>query len=182
MGILNTKWHLVRAFFKIWFSFVLRLFFSRRKYVFERFNIFYRTGPHIVADKCKHNFHHLSCVATSVLRMRLLHVISFSKKLRWLAQTNGNYFENAIVCSKCTLKTTSATQLYHNATDMLVFPFLRCLFPPFYCEKLDRFIFTDKLFATTTKYYCHSFDWQNNVINKTVKNCFVTIQSNWIFL
>ncbi len=29
----------------------------------------------------------LSCVATSVLRMRLLHVFAFSKKLRWLAQT-----------------------------------------------------------------------------------------------
>ncbi len=29
----------------------------------------------------------LSCVATSVLRMRLLHVVAFSKKLRWLAQT-----------------------------------------------------------------------------------------------
>jgi len=27
----------------------------------------------------------LSCVATSVLRMRLLHVVAFSKKLRWLA-------------------------------------------------------------------------------------------------
>jgi len=30
----------------------------------------------------------LSCFATSVLRMRLLHVFAFSKKLRWLAQTN----------------------------------------------------------------------------------------------
>jgi len=29
----------------------------------------------------------LSCVATSVLRMRSLHVVAFSKKLRWLAQT-----------------------------------------------------------------------------------------------
>jgi len=29
----------------------------------------------------------LSCVATSVLRMRLLQVVEFSKKLRWLAQT-----------------------------------------------------------------------------------------------
>ncbi len=29
----------------------------------------------------------LSCIATSVLRMRLLHVVEFSKKLRWLAQT-----------------------------------------------------------------------------------------------
>jgi len=29
----------------------------------------------------------LSCVATSVLRLRLLHVVAFSKKLRWLAQT-----------------------------------------------------------------------------------------------
>jgi len=28
-----------------------------------------------------------SCVATSVLRMRLLHGVAFSKKLRWLAQT-----------------------------------------------------------------------------------------------
>jgi len=27
----------------------------------------------------------LSCVATSVLRMRLLHVVALSKKLRWLA-------------------------------------------------------------------------------------------------
>jgi hypothetical protein len=31
----------------------------------------------------------LSCVATSVLRMRLLHVVAFSKKLRWLAQTKA---------------------------------------------------------------------------------------------
>jgi hypothetical protein len=29
----------------------------------------------------------LSCVATSVLRMRLLHAVAFSKKLHWLAQT-----------------------------------------------------------------------------------------------
>ncbi len=29
----------------------------------------------------------LSCVATSVLRMRLLHAVAFSKKLPWLAQT-----------------------------------------------------------------------------------------------
>jgi len=29
----------------------------------------------------------LSCVATSVLRIRLLHVVAFSKKLRCLAQT-----------------------------------------------------------------------------------------------
>ncbi len=29
----------------------------------------------------------LSRVATSVLRMRLLHVVAFSMKLRWLAQT-----------------------------------------------------------------------------------------------
>ncbi len=29
----------------------------------------------------------LSCVATSVLRMRLLHVVAFSKKLQWWAQT-----------------------------------------------------------------------------------------------
>jgi len=29
----------------------------------------------------------LSCMATSVLRMRLLHVVAFSKILRWLAQT-----------------------------------------------------------------------------------------------
>ncbi len=29
----------------------------------------------------------LSYVATSVLRMRLLHVVAFSKKLRWLAKT-----------------------------------------------------------------------------------------------
>ena len=29
----------------------------------------------------------LSCVATSVLRMRLLHAVAFSKKLRWLTQT-----------------------------------------------------------------------------------------------
>jgi len=29
----------------------------------------------------------LSCVATSVLRMRLLHAVMFSKKLRWLTQT-----------------------------------------------------------------------------------------------
>jgi len=28
----------------------------------------------------------LSCVATSVLRMRLLHTVAFSKKLRWLTQ------------------------------------------------------------------------------------------------
>jgi len=31
--------------------------------------------------------YYLSCVATSVLRMRLLHAVAFSKKLRWLAQT-----------------------------------------------------------------------------------------------
>ena len=29
----------------------------------------------------------LSCVATSVSRMHLLHVVAFSKKLRWLDQT-----------------------------------------------------------------------------------------------
>ncbi len=28
----------------------------------------------------------LGCVATSVLRMRLLNMVAFSKKLRWLAQ------------------------------------------------------------------------------------------------
>jgi hypothetical protein len=33
------------------------------------------------------SFENLSCVATSVFRMRLLHVVAFSKKLRWLAQT-----------------------------------------------------------------------------------------------
>jgi hypothetical protein len=32
-------------------------------------------------------FLYLSCVATSVLRMRLLHAVAFSKKLPWLAQT-----------------------------------------------------------------------------------------------
>ncbi len=31
----------------------------------------------------------LNCVSTSVLRMRLLHVVAFSKKLRWLAQIKG---------------------------------------------------------------------------------------------
>ncbi len=35
----------------------------------------------------KTNRHPLSCVATSVLRMRLLHMVAFSMKLRWLAQT-----------------------------------------------------------------------------------------------
>jgi len=29
----------------------------------------------------------LSCVATSVLRIHLMHVVAFLKKLRWLAQT-----------------------------------------------------------------------------------------------
>jgi len=44
--------------------------------------------------------------------MRLLHVVAFSKKLRWLAQSNqGNYFENATACSKRMLKTIVATQL-----------------------------------------------------------------------
>jgi hypothetical protein len=33
-------------------------------------------------------FLHLSCVATSVLRMRLLHAIAFSKKLLWFGSTN----------------------------------------------------------------------------------------------
>ncbi len=31
--------------------------------------------------------YHKKCVATSVLRMRLLHVVAFSKRSRWLAQT-----------------------------------------------------------------------------------------------
>ncbi len=35
----------------------------------------------------KRNVVALSCVATSVLRMRLMQVVAFSKKLRWLAQT-----------------------------------------------------------------------------------------------
>jgi len=35
-----------------------------------------------MTEKCT-----LSCDATSVLRMRLLYVVAFSKKLRWLAQT-----------------------------------------------------------------------------------------------
>ncbi len=37
-------------------------------------------------DVILNNKNNLSCVATSVLRMRLLHAVAFSKKLRWLAQ------------------------------------------------------------------------------------------------
>ncbi len=33
------------------------------------------------------NYYNLSCVAMNVLRMRLLHAVAFSKKLRWLTQT-----------------------------------------------------------------------------------------------
>jgi len=57
----------------------------------------------------------LSCVATSVLRMRLLHVVAFPKKLRWLAQTK--YFENTTSCSKRTLKTTVATLSLNQESD-----------------------------------------------------------------
>jgi len=32
-------------------------------------------------------FCHLSCIATRVFSMRLLHAVAFSKKLHWLAQT-----------------------------------------------------------------------------------------------
>jgi len=62
--------------------------------------------------------------------MRLLHVVAFSKKLPWLAQTKvitlktqllvgsnqGNYFENATACSKRMLKTTVATQLNYETS------------------------------------------------------------------
>jgi len=42
--------------------------------------------------------------------MRLLHVVAFLKKLRWLT-----YFENATACSKRMRKTLVATQLNNTA-------------------------------------------------------------------
>jgi hypothetical protein len=47
-----------------------------------------------------------SCVATSVLRMRLLQAVALL-----VGSNQNNYFENATACSKLTLKTTVATQL-----------------------------------------------------------------------
>jgi len=43
--------------------------------------------------------------------MCLLDAVAFSKKLPWLAQNQGNYFENATACSKHMRKTLVATQL-----------------------------------------------------------------------
>jgi len=42
---------------------------------------------HYTNESNVNRFDDLNCVAMSVLRMRLLHVVGFSKKLRWLAQT-----------------------------------------------------------------------------------------------
>jgi hypothetical protein len=44
----------------------------------------------------------LSCIATVVFNVRLLHAFAFSKKLPWLTQAQRNYFENAAACSKRT--------------------------------------------------------------------------------
>jgi len=55
----------------------------------------------------------LSCVATSVLRMRLLHAVAF-KEITLVDSNQGNYFENATACSKRMRKTLVATQLYLN--------------------------------------------------------------------
>jgi len=52
----------------------------------------------------------LSCDATIVLRMRLLHVVAFSKKLRWLAPSKQNFYDFMLLtifkilnnmCTKC---------------------------------------------------------------------------------
>jgi len=56
--------------------------------------------------------------------MRLMHAVAFSKKLHWLAQNQCNYFENATACSKRTLKTTVATQLYLMGANLLFFAIL----------------------------------------------------------
>jgi len=40
-----------------------------------------------ISIKKESHVSNLSCVATSVLRMLLLHAVAFSKKLPWLAQT-----------------------------------------------------------------------------------------------
>jgi len=37
-----------------------------------------------------------SCVAMNVLRMRLLHAVGFSKRLRWLAQTKVITFKTQL--------------------------------------------------------------------------------------
>jgi hypothetical protein len=49
----------------------------------------------------------LSCVATSVLRMRLLN-----------GSNQGNYFENATTCSKRMRKTLVATQLFSSSLQV----------------------------------------------------------------
>ncbi len=46
-----------------------------------------KTGWEPLTGPFDARFSILSCVATSVLRMRLLHAVAFSKKLRWLTQT-----------------------------------------------------------------------------------------------
>jgi len=62
----------------------------------------------------------LSCVATSVLRMRLHTACGCVFQEITLVDSNqGNYFENATACSKCTLKTTVATQLKKQLLNVL---------------------------------------------------------------
>ena len=56
----------------------------------------------------------LSCVATVVFSVRLLHAVSFSKQLTLIGWNQYNYFESATACSKRALKTTVATQLKSN--------------------------------------------------------------------
>jgi len=50
-------------------------------------------------------------VAALVFSERLLNAFALSKKINLVWANQGNYFENTNACSKCTLKTTVATQL-----------------------------------------------------------------------
>ncbi len=66
-------------------------------------NMFYRIGSQCEFTKkicipCMSIIGPLSCVATSVLRMRLLHVVPAGcvfKELTLVGSNQGNYFENA---------------------------------------------------------------------------------------
>jgi len=63
---------------------------------------------------------HLSCVATVVLQRAFTTCVCVFKVITLVGSNQRYYFENANTCSKRTLKTTVATQLYLNLRRIII--------------------------------------------------------------
>jgi len=92
-------------------------------------NMFYRIGSQCEFTKkycipCMPIIGPLSCVATSVLRMRFLHVVMFSKNLRWLAQTK----EITLKAQRSFMKLVKLEYNYHTQDPKFVAVVYRWLF------------------------------------------------------